>query len=178
MQKSMSLLGCWPFLKAIWSNSHLCCPDARDLLRLTLAGWWGVRPHSWIPLVCPGKTLARPPQVASLLVLSGPVRGLSAPTWWGRSRWTEPATGSRWSPGCCTWWAAGLRVQFLRGDTGLEMSWNYWPVFLSPSGNWAQSSLRWLESPLCYSGRTILKEQIQLQDMVQKKACLAFSEEV
>lgn len=179
MQKSMPLLMCSSSLKAIWSNSHLCCPDARDLSRLTLAGWWGVRPRSLIPLVCPGKTLARLPPVASLSALSGPARGFSVRTWWGWSRWTEPATGSRWSPGCCTArWAADLRVRFLCGDMGLETSWNYWMFFLAPSH---QSSEQPMVTLLWHIGVTLVwqfKKSKSSSRTHWYKRKLDFSEEV
>ena len=128
--------------QAFWRKSHLCCPDATDLSRLTLVGWWGARLRSWIPLVCPGKTLARLPQAPRLAASLWP-RLSSGRPWWGRSRWTERATGSRWSRGCCIAPRAGPRVRFLCGDTGLETGWNYRTGCLALSCNWAQGGRKW-----------------------------------
>lgn len=120
------------------SNPHLCCPDARDLLRQTLVGWWEVTPHSWTPPVCPGKTPARRLQAVCLAerpsAWPGPLRRFSVQTWGGRLRWTAPATDTRWSLGCCNArWGLGLCVRFLCRDAELERSWCHWSVLMGSS---------------------------------------------
>lgn len=123
--KVLSVFGGYP---------HLCCPDARDLLRQTLVGWWEVTPRSWTPPVYPGKTPVMRLEAVCLgdwlLVFLESVRRFLAQTSGVWLRWTAPATGTRWNLGCCTSrWVPGLCVQFLEREAELERSWDHW-IFL------------------------------------------------